>query len=598
MQLKSLLPDLDRRTARHAIEFVYANLLDVSRVMMIYPIIICWIFWGDIDTWLNLLWGAASLSVYVARMLMTLAYRKQNEADDNPWKWGRLFTFSSLVSGLLWGVAPWLFYSPDAQTELVVLYVLIVGTAAGAVMISSYWLPGYLLYAIPAVSMMIACLVFNGDSNERVLAFMLTLFLFMLISVSRKSRDQAYNGIRLRFENLDLIERLNQEKSRAEDANRAKTKFLASANHDLRQPVHALSLLSFSLKEEIKSEKGSRIFTQLSQTVTNLNKLLESLLDLSQLEAGAVNVTPTRIQLYQLAEQLRSEFLSLSTSKRLTFKIHQSDGEINTDQTLLIRLLRNLLHNAVRYTDKGGVLLAFRKVGSCVRFEVWDTGIGIDAHQQAEIFREFYQVGNQSRNAEHGLGLGLSICQKLAELLGTSLSLKSIPGKGSVFRFDLPLINTVASDVPQFINTLTDERKLESVGDEYPTLKGLTALVIDDDLIGLSAVSGVLESFGMHTVLAQSKERAIELLSSSKSTDLLISDFRLSENTDGIETVSKLRSVLAKPELPALILTGDTAPAVLTQIKDSGIPYLHKPVKPFELAVTLSQLLEDEKRAR
>jgi len=209
--------------------------------------------------------------------------------------------------------------------------------------------------------LMTLSLLINGDENEKILGLMQCLLLLMLVTVAFKSRDQGYAGIRLRFENVDLIENLNAEKERAEDANRAKTQFLASANHDLRQPVHALSLLSYSLKDELHTERGTVLYSQLDQTVTNLNNLLESLLDLSQLEASAIKVVEEDIELERIAAQIQSEFLSLCAQKNLEFRVRPMQGVVRTDHTLLLRLLRNLLTNAVRYTSEGGVMLSFRK---------------------------------------------------------------------------------------------------------------------------------------------------------------------------------------------------------------------------------------------
>ncbi|MEM7258467.1 MAG: HAMP domain-containing sensor histidine kinase, partial [Pseudomonadota bacterium] len=430
-------PDLDTDTATQAVEFVYGNLLEVSRIQMIFPLIVGYVFWGTVATWKIVLWCAASCLIYLARIVLTLQYRKRPPTEVNPAKWGRLFTATSLVSGVMWGYAAWLFYVPEAQTALVLLYVLIVGTAAGAVMISSYGMPGYLAYAIPSVLLTVLSLFFNGDHNENVLGFMMCLLLLMLLSVAYKCRKQAYESIRLRFENLDLIDRLAVAKERAEDASRAKTQFLASANHDLRQPVHALSLLSYSLKEELTTERGKTVYGQLDQTVSNLNSLLESLLDLSQLDSGALQVKPTSIYLPELAEQLRSEFLSLCGQKGLAFRVKSLDATIHTDGTLLLRLLRNLLTNAVRYTRSGGVLLAFRSQGNQVAIQIWDTGIGIKEEDQHNVFREFFQVGNKARNSNEGLGLGLAICQKIIELLELELSMKSVFGRGTVFTVTL-----------------------------------------------------------------------------------------------------------------------------------------------------------------
>lgn len=405
----------------------------------------------------------------------------------------------------------------------------------------------------------------------------------MLVSVAYKCREQAYESIRLRFERLDLIERLAAEKERAEDANRAKTQFLASANHDLRQPVHALSLLSYSIKEELTTERGREVYGQLNQTVSNLNNLLESLLDLSQLESGALEVKSGVISLPELAEQLKSEFLSLCTQKGLEFRVKVIDAAIETDATLLLRLLRNLLTNSVRYTEKGGVLLSFRRREQHIAIQIWDTGIGIKPEDQKNVFREFYQVGNKARKSEEGLGLGLAICHKIVDLLKLKLEMNSVYGKGTVFTVHVPLSESKKTDATAQNNVDTGLH-----------LEGRRVIIIDDDLMGLGALSQVLTSTGMITTLAPSPERALEIARDAEPQDLILSDFRLSESTNGVELIQEFRKHPEYRRTPALIITGDTAPEVLTTIESSGIQYLNKPVKTPQLLNKIESLLNNE----
>jgi len=216
--------------------------------------------------------------------------------------------------------------------------------------------------------------------------------------------------------------------------------------------------------------------------------------------------------------------------------------------------------------------------------EVWDTGIGIDAANSEDIFREFFQIGNHARNSDSGLGLGLSICRRISTLLDFDISVSSKPGRGSVFRIRLPLVSDVSGSI-------TDSKFVVDELETGTELQDLRVLIIDDDLVGLSALSVVLESFGMETVLAQSSQRANELLADGERIDLVVSDFRLSEQMNGIEFIKSIRKLPNYSAVPALIVTGDTAPAVLTHIESSGIPYTHKPVQPPLLAAELTRLV-------
>lgn len=572
---------LDKLTAEQAVAFVYANLIDVSRIQILFPVVVTGLFWGKVSNTLSLFWCVLSIAVYVARIQLTIEYRKQTSIED-PYVWGHYFTITSLASGLLWGLSAFLFDTQQSDSALIFLYVLIVGTAAGASIISSYWMPGYLCFAVPAVLLSGLNLVLRGDTPELVLGVLLFLYLFILVGVSQKTRQSGYDAIRLRFENFELIERLENEKERAEVANRAKTQFLASANHDLRQPVHALSLISYSLKNELVTQRGKELFHQLDHTVGNLNNLLASLLDLSQLDAGALKLELTTVHLNTIAAQLQSEFSSIAKEKNLSLRIHSLDASIQTDHTLILRLIGNLLTNAIRYTETGGVLLGFRRRGSSISVEVWDTGIGIEDSELDEIFNEFYQIEEYKKATDSGLGLGLSICQRIAQMLNTRIAIASKPGVGTVFRFLVPEAPSIVDNA-----ALAGPYQRES-------LRNAKALVIDDDLMGLNAVAAVLSQYGMEIMLAQSKDRAETLLDESDSPpDFILSDFRLAGELNGVELVDELRRRAGMRNIPAIIMTGDTAKEVLSMLDQCGLPVLNKPVSAGTLLDALDTLLEN-----
>ncbi|MBX2838470.1 MAG: hybrid sensor histidine kinase/response regulator [Gammaproteobacteria bacterium] len=570
----------DRATAEQAVNFVYANLVDVSRIQIIFPVIIVALFWGKVDTINSVLWCACSTMVYLARILLTVAYRKRPK-DANPYIWGHYFTVTSLISGLLWGLAAFLYNVPNSSSEQIFLIVLIVGTAAGASIISSYWMPGYLCFAIPAVSLTCTRLIFQGDTAQITLGIALFLYLFILIGVARKTRQAGYDVINLRFQNVELIERLEGEKDRAETASRAKTQFLASANHDLRQPVHALSLISYSLKDELVSERGKNLYQQLDHTVGNLNSLLASLLDLSQLDAGALKAELSTVKLRTIAAQIYSEYSSVAAEKNLALRIHTIDASIRTDHTLILRLIGNLLSNAIRYTDNGGILLGFRRRKGQIMVEIWDTGMGIHQDQIDSIFSEFYQIEGSKNSSDSGLGLGLAICQRIAELLDTRIELSSTPGRGSVFRFTVP-------EVPHQVTleNATHSQKPEA-------LQNTTALVIDDDLMGLNAVAAVLAQHDVNLLLAQSSERAMEQLDQLDTPlDFILSDFRLAGELNGVELVREIQNRPGFADVPAMIMTGDTAKEVLSMLDSCNLPVLNKPVSASSLLDGLNSLLK------
>lgn len=580
--LRSILSKekVEQRIATEAISFVYANLIDVSRLQILFPLIVAVLYWPLVSHGIIIAWCVASIGIYAARIALAIAYKRRDKLKYDPYKWGRYFTSTCLVSGVLWGLSGWLFFVPGAESQQTVLYVLVIGTAAGAIIISSYWIVGYLAYAVPAISLISLNLFIRGDFDDSVLGGMLFLYLAMVVGVAKKVREQAYSGISLRFDNLDLVERLQEQKLEAERNNRAKTQFLAAANHDLRQPVHALSLLSYSIKSELSSERGQTLYKFLSQAIDNLSSLLSSLLDLSQLDAGALKIQLSEFSIASLSTSVHSEYFTLAQAKGLRFKVSPCEGGVSTDFVLLRRLIGNLVSNAIRHTHSGGVIVSFRNRGENILVQVWDTGIGIPENERSEIFREFYQIENPQRDSENGLGLGLAICTRIAKLLNTELTLKSEVNKGSVFSFYLPAAATtkgLSNDLP-------------SIDVEIFSFK--TVLLIDDDKIGLNALSSVLTQNGMRVIQADSYERAEELVFDvGTQPDIIISDFRLAGQLNGIDLIHRLKQHSALGDTPAILITGDTAVDVLRLLDKSGIPIINKPVSTNTLLPIMQGLL-------
>src|SRR5581483_2737471 len=245
-------------------------------------------------------------------------------------------------------------------------------------------------------------------------------------------------SIRLRFENHGLIGELRQQKETAEDANIAKSRFLAAASHDLRQPLHALGLFVQALQETPLAARERQTIGNIRRSVDAMEELFNALLDISRLDAGVVQPHIITMPLADVFDRVRFEYAPIPRQKRLTFRVARTSLCFQSDPALLARLIRNLLSNAVRYTDSGGVVLGCRRAGSEVRIEVWDTGKGIPANRHEEIYQEFHQLDNPERDRRKGLGLGLAIVRRLAKLLGYRVGMRSVIGKGSMFSITLP----------------------------------------------------------------------------------------------------------------------------------------------------------------
>ncbi len=563
-----------------AVRFFYDNLNEVSWLQTVFPVVIAWIFMDVVDKIHLSIWLTLTLSVYLGRIVLTRKYQKATPTPDQAPRWGWYLTSTTFFSGLLWGYAILNFHDPDQVYHDALIYLVVIGFAAGSLMLTTYWLSAFYAYAVPALGCAIIDQLIHSATQGYTLAFLLFIFLIMLFRIAHSSNKIAYDALRMGYKNTELIDRLEQEKEKAEVASHAKTRFLASANHDLRQPVHALSLLVHGLKKELTSAQGKLLFLRLERSVDNLGNLLESLLDLSRLDADAVKVNPTKFSIASISSQMLTEFLPIAREKGLRFSVRPSDKILYTDKTLLIRLLRNILNNAFSYTNHGGVQLGYRKRGNEIVFEVWDSGIGIAEHEKDKIFNEFYQSENTERDRSKGLGLGLSICQRIATLLDTELSYRSREGKGSVFRFRLPVTYGELNEV--------ESEKIEQT---FTNLTGKILLVVDDDLEVLQAMIHLIKNWDMIPITARNSFEAFGALENQHLTpDLIICDHRLSDDETGLDVIKRIQH---RFDIPALMITGDTAPENLNAIKQSGFPVLHKPVSPDALYETLCELLTE-----
>ncbi len=372
---------------------------------------------------------------------------------------------------------------------------------------------------------------------------------------------------------------LYRAKETAEQANTAKTRFLAAASHDLRQPLQALSMFVAVLSNRNHSAEDVALIKRIEDSVNAVEGLLNGLLDVSKLEAGLVVPCLGTFSVGPIMERLASEFEPLVAEAQLELRLVGSHAMVKSDPALLERILRNLLNNAVRYTRKGRILFGCRRQDGCLRIEVWDTGIGIPTSQIKLIFREFHQLGNPGRDRRQGLGLGLAIVERPAQLLKHRVTVASQPDKGSVFSVAVPLASH-----PE---TIAQPRQLTlGIG-----RSNLAVVVVEDEPDVLESTKLLLESWGHRVYAALDCDAALGLLGHiGKPPDLILADYRLQNGATGGQAISRIRSRL-KRAVPAIILTGDTAPERLRQAQASGHGLLHKPVQPAALRQMINELL-------
>jgi signal transduction histidine kinase len=369
---------------------------------------------------------------------------------------------------------------------------------------------------------------------------------------------------------------LREKKEEAETATLAKSRFLAAASHDLRQPTHALGMFVARLAQLPHDLETGYLIGNLEASVRAMQDLLDALLDISKLDARAVQVQIRPFALADVFTPLQAGLRLAAEEKGLRLRIRPTSVWLMSDPTLFNRIVLNLVSNALRYTRQGSVLVACRVAGDGrhARIEVWDSGIGIAPEHHQAIFQEFYQVGNTERDRGKGLGLGLSIVERTAHLLGLQLQMRSSLGLGTRFSLRVPLVAPgVAMDMPE----LPLVKPFEDLG-------GLVVLVIEDD-----ALVSLLESWGAVVGVAEGLSTALRQLQFGLAPDVIVSDYRLRDGENGIEVIGQLRAA-AGQSIPACLMSGDTDPSLMQAAKRAGLVLLHKPVRPAKLRSLIRRL--------
>ena len=366
----------------------------------------------------------------------------------------------------------------------------------------------------------------------------------------------------------------------ADAANVAKSKFLAAASHDLRQPVQSLMLLMEALSTCTTDPATRKILTTMDRALGALKMLLDGLLDVSRLEAGAVEPARSVFPVTELLDRIAANSRPVAVRKGLLLHIMPCGAYVNSDPMLLGRILQNLVENALRYTSQGRILVGCRRRGAVLRIEVWDTGIGIPANQQEDIFQEFVQVGNASRDRDQGLGLGLAVVRRLARMLDHPVSLRSEPGRGSVFRVEVPL-----AESPALAKTLPADVPVTA-----RMRAGARVLVVEDDPIVREGLCAMIRQWGDEVFPAGTFGEAMDTLRRHPDPDVIVADYRLGEGRTGTETIREVRRRTKRP-IPGILVTGDTTPERLAEAETGKFRILHKPVRAEDLRSAIALAL-------
>lgn len=485
------------------------------------------------------------------------------------------------VDAALWSALMWVVLDDATQMQALVVIAIITGTTGGAVSLMSCLLPVMLSYFAVELLVLMPKLLTMADPGYHTLAYLTAPYVVAMLVIGWNGHTAARKSVILRFENQSLNQSLVAEAARANrahvasvQANVAKSRFLAAASHDLRQPIHALGLFLEALGLTALTARQQPILDSAKTALAATAEMLDKLLDFSRVDAGVIKVQSAAFALQGLFDALEDEMGILADDKRIFYRTRQTDVAVHSDRALVEMILRNLISNAIRYTHTGGVLVAARRRGNLVRIEVWDSGIGIDARHQSKIFEEFYQIGNDERDRRKGFGLGLSIAARLCQSLGSRLHLRSTPNRGSLFHFSLNL-----ADPRDVLAHGPSKERTAALGQgEGPDMANGYVLLLDDDSGVRDAMAALLAGAGIACAPCADLPQARAQLQRGLPR-VIISDLRLSGDVTGIEAVNLLRDQAQTP-LPALLITGDTAADRLIRAQASGLRVLHKPVHP------------------
>ena len=561
------------------------NSLAAAAVVTVYMVATAWPFhpWKLVGAWLGL-----QLASQVYRLWLIRRQRRIPANDDGTGleREARNYTIYMLIAGLIWGSAAFFFMDVNQPVTVALTLCGLYGISGGSVPGNAYNPVGLWVFIGSIFGLVMLRMLIIGQYDYNVLGLASLGYSGILIMFSRVQHRALNEGFAIRFENRRLLAELEVEKTeaqdargRAEKANLAKSQLLAAASHDLRQPLHALSLFSGSLQSLALDDEAREVAARIQSNVAAMEKLFNGLLDISRLEAGVVQSHRKPVSCQDLFDRMAGYFDPVAEQQGLELRFRDTDLWIDSDAALTEQICANLVTNALRYTRSGGILVAARRRAGPdgrerISIEVADTGIGIAPADQARIFEEFVQIGNPERDRSKGLGLGLAIAQRMAAILGSTIEIASIEGRGSRFAFSLP--GAEPAEIPKTIAA-------------PDLMQGLRLLLVDDDAMVREGASLLLRQWGVEAATAKDLPGGEALISQSPRFDICLADYRLPGDANGLEVIARLS---ARPDAPRAfcLVTGDMGADVLAAAGAAHVPIIHKPLHPARLRALLNHL--------
>ena len=594
---------------------LYRQMPAVLAAHLINSALVVFALWYSAERAGLLAWAAAIAVLTLARVLVWLRYRRRVPVNGEfeAARWTSYFTMGSLAAGVVWGSAVLLFVSPGQPTSLILFSFVIGGMAAGAVTTLSSHPPAFFAYILTSVLPLAAALLALGDRTGLAMGGMVGAYVVALLVIGRNFNAVLVKAITINTENrhllaemegevqgrtaaltatnrrleIEIAERRNAQaqleeaRAEAERANEAKSRFLAAASHDLRQPLQSMFMFTAVLRHHVADARGGETLTHIERSLDVLKEMLDSLLDVSRLDVNVIHPELAAFAVQPLLDDILDDYRRIAEGKGLALGGGgRCEARVTSDPNLLARMVRNLVDNAIRYTGRGWVSLSGRVVGDTVHVDVADSGTGIAPDQLERIFEEFHQVDNPERDKARGLGLGLAIVQRLSAILDHPVTVTSSLGEGSTFSIALPLApaaGAVAAAEPP-------------AATEAAAGQGRRVLLLDDDEMVLQALGSAFEDWGYVVVTAGSEDEALSRLPPGACPpQLIVADYRLRDGRVGTDAIRHIRERCATP-VPGIVLTGETGEEYLADAEALGATVLHKPVTPQQLASALERL--------
>lgn len=579
-RLRAWIDGLDVEQIDHLFRFTpLTSVMTTVAALMLY-----WAFRSEEGFDAAAGWAVALILLSLARVVAARRYQRARPSRDRLHRWAAWAFGTILLQGLLLGALSLIWLRPAAPEVESLLHIVMATIAIGATVPLPPFYPVFVTFVVCVMGPLVLRDLWIADAYHLALAALAVATGLYTLQGGRRQAQALAQTQAERRRNAALIEALRLENDRtdqalrlAERAHEAKARFFAAANHDLRQPLHAMGLLAHTLHEGRAVPRTEEVSGRLVECVDSMTQIVDELLELAQVDAAGLVPQPEVFALDKLLHDVARTYELQARHKGLRLEIDSDALAVRGDRRLVARVLANLLSNALRYTERGGVRVASKVQGERVEVSVEDSGIGIHESEQQRIFEEFYQVGNPARDRRLGVGLGLAIVKRLSELLDLRVEVQSTLGQGSVFRVTLPLCKGAPTETAGAVSAPGDA-----------LLAQRRVLVIEDDADSRAALVGLLSAWGCEVQCAEDVSSTRQCLTEGFHPEVVLADLRLAGGASGIEAVIAVRDWLGKP-LPALIVTGDVGDARAQRAEAVGLNVLPKPVKPMQLRAFLGQ---------